>query len=249
MSFRVARVSGVPVRVHITSVVAFGALSYAIGFGFISQADSSLASAYALLGGAVTSVLLFSCLLLHEYGHVWCARRFGIEARSVDLFILGGEAKLTCAASDWRQELAIALSGPAISAVLAGLFAAVLLVVEPGSVVSIVAFYLALANALIAAANLAPAYPLDGGRVLHSVLWGLLRERGKSARISALLGEGMGLAAAGYGAFVVLASGLDGLWLILLGWYVFDAAARARADEEAYARLRQSGVAPNCSAG
>lgn len=238
-----------PIRVHITWVVTFLLLSYAIGVGFIAQADSSLSTIAAILDGALASFLLFACLLFHEYGHVVCARQFGIEASSVDLFLLGGEAKLTCDAREWREELSIALAGPAVSLVLAGAFAAIFYALEPGATASIIAFYVAFANAVLAVANLAPAYPLDGGRALHAALWGLLREKRRSVRIAATIGEGLGLAAAGYGALVVVTSGMSGLWPILFGWYIFDAASRARADERAIPGVGNAEPLPNCPAG
>lgn len=249
MSFRVARVSGVPVVIHVASVVTFVLLSYVIGFGFIAKADPSLSIAGSVMAGAVAALLLFASILAHEYGHVGCARKFGIEARSVSLGLFGGEAKLTCSAGGWCEELLIALAGPAVSAGISGLCAATLFVLTPGSAASIIAFYLTFANALLAGINLIPAYPLDGGRALHALLWGITHDRDKSTRMSAIVGEALGLAAAGYGAYAVITIGADGLLPVIIGWYVFDAALRSKAEEESFSRLRQSGVTPNCSAG
>ncbi len=237
MSFRVAHVSGVPVRVHVSSAITFLLLSYLIGIGFIAQADPSLSTLAALSGGAGAALLLFGSLLLHEYGHVICARRFGIEARSVNLFLLGGEAKLTCGAAGWGQELAVAMAGPAVSVLLTAALAGVTWVLEPGSTASIIMFYLAFANGILAAANLLPAYPLDGGRAMHAVLWAVSHDRLRSAKLTALVGEIFGLAAAAYGAYLLLGGGLDGLWAIAIGWYLFNAALQSRADEEGYSRF------------
>ncbi len=248
MSFRVAVMSGVPVRVHVSSAITFVVLSYVIGFGFVGHVDASLSPVSALLLGAAAALLLFASLIVHEYGHVLCARRFGVEARSVDLHFLGGEAKLTCDAASWRQEFCIALSGPLASLILALVLGLAVRALEPGSALSIITFYLAFANAVLAAANLVPAYPLDGGRIAHAALWGLLGDRLKSARFTAVLGQGIGLAAAVGGSYLLFTAGIDGVLLVALGWYLYNTAAQSRADEEGYVRLRQSGIAPNCSA-
>ena len=249
MSFRVAQVSGVSVRIHLTSAVTFILLSYAIGIGFIGRIDSSLPTAVALLGGATTAFILFACILLHECGHVACARRLGVEARSVDLYLLGGEARLTSDTESWRGELLIALSGPAASLLLAGVFFLALQAMEPGSTASIITFYLAFANAVMAAANLVPAYPLDGGRVLHAVIWGVLDDRRVSARVAAFMGEALGFLMAGYGAFLLLTEGAIGLWSIALGWYVFNAATRSLEEDYWHARASRPRAVPGSSPG
>lgn len=249
MSFRVAQVSGVPIRIHLSWVVTFLLLSYTVGLGFIAQADSALSKPAAILVGAVAVLLLFACLLLHECGHCLCARRYGIGACCVSLSLMGGESKLTCDARGFREETSIALAGPAVSAILAGLFILAFRVLEPESPASIVAFYLAFANAVLAVANLVPAYPLDGGRVLHAALWGLFGDAHRSSRAAAVVGEGLGLAAAGYGAFVLLTSGISGIWPIVLGWYVFDAASRTSATEKTFARARKVEALGHGSAG
>jgi len=120
-----------------------------------------------------------------------------------------------------------------VSALVASLFAFAFALLERGSVASVIAFYMTFANAVLTFANLLPAYPLDGGRAFHALLWGLTGDARISSRISAALGETVGLVAAAYGAFLLLTSGISGLWPVIVGWYVFDAASGVRANEAA----------------
>lgn len=227
MSVRIGHISGVPVRIHATCAIVFFVISYTIGIGFIAETDPALSPVAALAVGAAAAALLLGCLVLHELGHVVVARRFGVTTRTIDLFLLGGESKLDHEPDCWRQELGISVAGPLVSLALAPIFWLCFLNSAPGSLPSAVAFYLAYANALIGVANLLPGYPLDGGRALYAALWGGLKSRANAMRISALAGQSLGLASAVCGAVSLFGSVFSGVMLILVGWYIFNAAAGA----------------------
>jgi Zn-dependent protease len=227
MSVRVGRLSGVPVQIHVTWVIIFLLISYTIGFGFLSQADPSLSPAAAFGCGAVAALLLFACLLLHELGHVFAARRYGIRIGAISFFLLGGEAKLSRDPGTPREELAISVAGPAVSLALSPVFGFSYLFSEPGSMPAAIAFYLAFANGLVGAANLLPGYPLDGGRAVYAIVWAVLKDRARAIRAAAFSGQCLGLILAGSGVLTLFGSISSGIILVVLGWYVFDSAATA----------------------
>jgi Zn-dependent protease len=171
---------------------------------------------------------VFACVLSHELGHAIAARRYGIATRDITLLPIGGLARLDDIPRQPRQELAIALAGPAVNVAIAGVIGLAVLigVVLPGRLAmmpSVSAFFvnLALANFALAVFNLLPAFPMDGGRVLRALLAMLISYRG-ATRIAAAVGQVL--------AVCLAIVGLFGNWnLLLVGLFVF-VAARSEAD-------------------
>ena len=120
--------------------------------------------------GLVTALLFFVCILLHELGHALVARRLGIPLRGVTLFLFGGVAELEGEPQSAGGEFVMAIAGPLVSAVLAGLFAALAVAGSLGAwpwQAVLMLEYLAWINLTVLIFNLIPAFPLDGGRVLR----------------------------------------------------------------------------------
>jgi Zn-dependent protease len=232
MSIRVGRVLGVPIEIHATWFIALILLSYTIGFGFIAKVHNDIGALDAIMAGALATVLLFACIIGHELAHVAAARRCGINTGAVSLFMFGGAAKLNRDPDVWGQELSIALAGPAVSLALAGLFLIAYLTIDTPPVFATITFYLAFANGVLGLANLLPGYPLDGGRALKAVIWRALRDRTRASRVATIAGQCVGLAAVGYGLVMLLGRDPGGLWLLAIGWYVADSAARAWEQEQ-----------------
>lgn len=243
MSIKVGRVLGVPIEIHATCIIALIILSCSIGLGFIARVHEDIAATTALMAGGVAAMLLFVCLLAHEFAHAAVARQYGINTGSVSLFILGGSAQLAHDPDDWREELAISLAGPAVSIGLAGCLLAVYFLLDSVSLLSTLLFYLAFANAVLGFANLLPGYPLDGGRVLKAILWRILRNRHAATRVATIAGECIGLGIAAWGVVNLLGRSVDGLWLLGVGWYLADAAARAWEQEQVRTILEHSSAA------
>jgi Zn-dependent protease/CBS domain-containing protein len=210
-SYRIGVVAGTEIKVHVTFllIVAWWAL---IGYNEAGP-SGALVRAFALLA-------LFGCILLHEFGHILMARRFGVRTPDVILLPIGGVARLERIPDEPRQELLIAIAGPAVTLVIALLLWTVLRL--SGSHANIMQLsenepflaQLATANIYLLLFNLIPAFPMDGGRVLRALLasrLGLLR----GTRIAATLGQ----------TFAVL-GGLYGITkpepiLILVAFFVF----------------------------
>lgn len=184
---------------------------------------------YWLIGTA-TSLLFFVSVVGHELSHSLVGRASGIPIGSITLFIFGGFAEMTREVDRPSKELKMALAGPAFSLMLSGLFGLGWLVfsraAEP---VSAMLFSLLVMNGALAVFNLIPAFPLDGGRVFRSLLWHYTGSYSRSTRIAASVGQGVGyLFIAGGAAIIFLApfglSWLDGMWAMLVGWFLARAA-------------------------
>src|SRR6185503_12696646 len=152
-------------------------------------------------------------------GHAAVAVRHGIPIRSITLFIFGGVARLARDPQDGGTELKIAVAGPAVSLALAALFYAVTRLDPAGGIGGSVARSLAEINVLVAAFNLVPAFPLDGGRLLRGLLW-KPAGKGRATRAAAGAGTAFAYVMMGAGALTIfLGQGVSGAWYVLIGWF------------------------------
>ncbi len=188
-SWKLGRVAGIDVFVHATFLL----IVLWVGFGGWLQ-DGSLQAA---LASVAFLLALFFTVLLHEFGHALVARRYGIKTRDVTLWPIGGVARLERMPDDPRQELAVALAGPLVSAgIAAALFVWLGLTGQSGPISGLsltgVSFLerLMLANVILAIFNILPAFPMDGGRVLRALL-ALRGEYAQATRTAASIGQAM----------------------------------------------------------
>lgn len=222
------RVAGFRLSVHWSTLVVFGLLTWSLAASRLpDQAPGSGDTAY-LIAALVLGLTFFGSLLAHELGHALVARRHGVEVDGLTLWLLGGVAHLRDEARSPRADLQIAGVGPAVSlglAATAALVAAGLQAVDAPALLVAAVGWLAGINATLAAFNLLPAAPLDGGRVLRAVLWRWRGDRTWAVVAAARAGEVLGYGLAGLGlADLLLDIGTGGLWFVLLGWFVLNAA-------------------------
>ncbi len=196
--------------------------------------------------GIVGALGLFLSIILHELAHAVMARKFGLPIGGITLFIFGGVAELRQEPKTPRSEFWVALVGPVASVVIAALCylgAVVSRSVELPATAGILAF-LALTNTVLALFNLAPAFPLDGGRILRSIIWWRTGNFRRATRTASLCGSF-------FGAFLVVAglvqivegSTLAGTWQLLIGIFLAAAASQARNQTNAAENLRGVSVA------
>lgn len=199
---------------------------------FPSQVPGLSPAVYWGMGVAGT-LGLFMSVVLHELSHSLVARRFGLGIRGITLFIFGGVAEMTSEPPNPKAEFWIAAAGPAASLAIALAVFGLTLISEtfggPAGVTGVLA-YLAYANGMLALFNLIPAFPLDGGRILRSILWGWKGSLRFATRVTSRIGGWFGLALIGTGVLVtVFVPGgfISGFWLFLIGLFVRNAAQMA----------------------
>ena len=174
-STQIGKVLGIPIRVHWSMALLLLLFSWGSGLGGIAATGLSL-------------VLLFASVLMHELAHALAARAGGIGTSEILLLPIGGLAKIEQEPRSGKQEVAIALAGPAMSLVLGGLAGLLMVFGPPTGIIHAVATMVTWANVMLGLFNLLPAFPLDGGRVLR----GALRERRgllEATRIAATVGR------------------------------------------------------------
>jgi Zn-dependent protease len=227
-SIRLGRIFGIPVGLDWSLLVIAGLLTVSLAADrFPAEFPGEPTGAYWVVGVA-TAAIFFASVLAHELAHSVVARRHGVRVDGITLWMLGGVAKLGGESPTPRAELLISAAGPGTSVALAGLFAAGATVMSglgaPELLGSALA-WLAVINAVLAAFNLIPAAPLDGGRILASLLWFHHDDRHRAVATAAQVGVVFGWALVGAGGIGWLAGlGFGGLWTALIGWFLVSAA-------------------------
>ena len=187
---------------------------------FPDVAPGLTATVYTMLG-IVAMLGMFASLILHELSHSVVARSYGLKVGGITLFIFGGVAELEEEPHDPKSEFLIAIAGPLMSLALAALFYGLS---SMAGLTGAVFGYLALINLVLAVFNLIPAFPLDGGRMLRAVIWGVTQDLLRATRISSRIGSAFGLFLMLTGAFAVFSGGgIGGFWQILIGFFIINA--------------------------
>lgn len=229
-SWRIARLFTIDIYIDSSWFIIFILFTWAISTSYFPArfADAPATLHWSL--GILTSLLLFASVLFHELAHSLVAKRQGEEVRRITLFILGGVAQISGEPKEPRKEFSMALAGPLSSLVLAGFFGIVFLLVDALSrPLSAAALYLALINVALAVFNLLPGFPMDGGRVLRSIIWKLTGDLRRATRIASRVGQGFAFFFIVLGILQVLRGVLSGFWLIFIGWFLHSASVRGYA--------------------
>lgn len=221
--WRLFRLLGVPINVDASWLVILALLAWTLADHF-KNAISDLSPAHYWLMGLGAALGFFACLVLHEMGHALVARKLGIPIRGITLFLFGGVAELEDEPKSAKSEFLMAIAGPAVSAVLVLAF---FLVSKLGGPLpaTVVFGYLAAINLAVLVFNLVPAFPLDGGRVLRSVLWGATGNLRRATYFASLAGQGFAWMLIIFGVLNFIAGDtIHGVWLGLIGMFLNSAA-------------------------
>jgi Zn-dependent protease len=221
-------VGGIRVRIDQSWFVAFFLFAWTLSSGYFPLQVPDYPAFTYWFAGTISSLGLFACVLLHEFSHCLVARRLGTPVRQITLFIFGGVSEMAQNHSNTpAAEFLTTIAGPLSSLVLGLGFAGLAAVVRPHAdrIAIEMLRYLYNVNFLLAAFNLIPGFPLDGGRVLRSYLWhrsGNLRQATKSA---ARVGEIFAMTLIGIGVLFFLSMHIiPGIWLLLIGLFLKSSA-------------------------
>ncbi len=222
------RVRGIPIRIDASWLLILALLTWSLATQFhITAPDLPPGERWLL--GLVAALAFFACILLHELGHALVARSQGIPLAGITLFLFGGVAEMEGEPPSAGDEFVMAIAGPVVSAVLAGIFwlCGILATMFGESVGAMFLMSLAWINLCVLAFNMVPAFPLDGGRVLRSILWAITHNVRRATWWAALSGRAFAWLLMGMGVLMMIFirwGFLGGMWMILVGLFLSSAA-------------------------
>ena len=255
---KIGRIAGIEIGLHFSwfIVAALIALSLATHFRSVNpEWNPTVIWAAA----AVTAVLFFITLLLHELAHSLLAKLLGLRVRAITLFALGGVSQIESEAPTASSEFWIAIVGPATSFVLGFILIGLARATgwAPGAEAHTpavaVLLWLGYINVALAGFNMIPGYPLDGGRVLRAILWWFSHSQERATRWASQAGQAVGFLFIFFGLYrFFMGAGFGGLWIAFIGWFLLDAARTSYMQVGIMAGLRGRTVADlmerNCPA-
>ena len=244
-------VRGLAIKANPSWLILVGLVVYVIAENFIPsvipEASWLLRWALALLGAAG----LFASLLIHELSHSLVARQCGLPVAGITLFVFGGVSELEDEPPSAQAEFLMAAAGPLASIIIGGTLIplwAIAMALHAPLPLQAVLQYLWMINIFLAAFNLLPAFPMDGGRILRSLLWGASRDQRAATRTAALVGALFGLLLSAFGAWRLMRGEFSGLFPMLVGLFLFRAARASMGMANVRARLSGMTVAQFMSA-
>ncbi len=220
---------GFKVRVDLSWTIIAVLIVWSLSVGFFPLQIEGLDTQTYWIMGIVGAAGLFVSIVAHELAHSVVARQYGLHMKGITLFIFGGIAEMPDDPPTPKAEFMMAIAGPISSMIIAalfyGIYAAGTAIGTPGPVNAVV-LYVAIINGLLAAFNTVPAFPLDGGRVLRSVLWWVKGNLRWATRISSNVGTGFGVFLIFLGILSVITGNIiGGIWWFLIGMFLYNAAA------------------------
>jgi Zn-dependent protease/CBS domain-containing protein len=226
-AIRVASIGGISINIHVSWILIFVLVTWSLAAGYFPQNYPDWSQILYWSVGVATSLLFFVSVLLHELAHSFVARARGLPVHDITLFIFGGVSQLEEEPETAGTEFVMALVGPLTSMALGVCFGGVWLaargVSEP---LAALGLYLGGINLLLAAFNLIPGFPLDGGRVLRSILWQATGNLQRSTRWASLVGQGVAYLFILWGIWRIFTGDwVGGLWIAFIGWFLDNAAS------------------------
>jgi Zn-dependent protease len=245
-AIRAGRIANIEVGFDLSWIFVFALVTIALAGQFAAEHEAwSRPEAWA--AGLVAALLFFLSILLHELGHSLTSNLLGIPVRSITLFVFGGLAQLAGKPGRPRDEFLIGMAGPAVSVVLGALFLGIAALVPEtaplGEPAVAIFGWLGFVNLALAAFNLFPGHPLDGGHVLRAAVWAATGDERRGTAAAAAMGTAFALLLIGVGAvMVVFAGAIGGFWLVLIGWFVMRASQGSVLQEMLQERLSRVAV-------
>lgn len=224
-SWRIGEVAGVEIRID----ASWGLIAVLVGYTFyvvLARGPGRGSLEVVVAVAIVMTLAFFASVLIHELAHSLVAKQRGVSVRGITLFLFGGATHADLETKRPTDELVISVVGPLTSFALAGVFWVIAQVFD-FAMVAYAAGYLGWINLALAVFNLLPGFPLDGGRILRSLVWRSTGDIVKATRVAARGGRIVGMVMIGIGVFELLFLGalVGGLWLMAIGWFLSQAAA------------------------
>jgi len=225
-TFLLGRIFNIPIGLDYSWFLIAALITWSMATSYYPGEFGNWSQSLYWLIGAATAIMLFASVLLHELGHSLVALGYKIPVNGITLFIFGGIAEIGENPPSAKAEFWIALAGPAVSFALAIFFSIIQVAVSAAEPLFALVKYLAYINGALGLFNLIPGFPLDGGRVLRSVIWGITGNLHRATLIATMIGHII--------AYLFIATGIyqlfngsiaNGIWIAFIGWFLISASA------------------------
>ncbi len=221
---RLIQVRGIPISLDPSWFLVFALITWILAVNYFPAEFGQWSVLQFWVVAAITSLLFFLSVLLHELGHSIVAQQYKLPVKSITLYIFGGVSEITAEPTTPLPEFVIAFVGPFTSLVLAAFFYLVQLVFSSVAPIYAAAKYLAYINLILGLFNLIPGFPLDGGRVFRAIVWGITHNLRRATEIAGLLGQGIAFVFILVGVWLLFQGNwINGLWITFIGWFLENA--------------------------
>jgi Zn-dependent protease len=231
-SIPAGRILGVQISLDFSWFLIFLLLTWTMAAGYYPAEYKGWPVSLYWIMGAVTAIMLFVSVLLHELGHSITAMHYKIRVKGITLFIFGGVSELGAEPSSAKAQFWVSLSGPLVSFGLGALF----FLIQPvfSNIVPLLALckYLVFINIILGLFNLIPGLPLDGGGVFRSIVWAMTKNMRIATLIAANIGRFIAYLFIFWGMWNVLTGNfINGMWIAFIGWFL-ETAARSQVQQQ-----------------
>ena len=230
IGLKICRICGIYIIIDYSWIVFFPLLTYSMAETFFPEAHQGYSRLWCWLMGMTATMLTFVSILIHELAHSWVSIKRGIKITTIRLFIFGGMAETASEPKDGRDEFLIAIAGPAASILTGVLFVfayiSTMAYINP---IPTIIQWVAVVNLALAFFNLAPGFPLDGGRILRAFLWDHFNDMARATRIVGRIGDALAIFLIVLGILQMIFSQnfLTGIWFVCIGFFTKQASGGA----------------------
>lgn len=227
-AFRLGSLFGIPIEVDASWFLIFFLVAMSLSTSYLPEAIPDAAASLNVLVATAMTLAFFASIVLHELAHSLVARAGGLKVSRVTLFVFGGVSQMQDEPVRPLHEFLLAVAGPGMSLLLGGLGYGLLAVLGSAApLVTVPIRYLAVINISVAVFNLLPGFPLDGGRVLRSLLWAITGDKLKATKWASTSGRALGYGLVAIAVFGVLRGMPNLIWLAVMGWFLAALASSA----------------------
>ena len=243
-NIKLGKISGIEIGLHYSWFIIAALIVFSLGEHF-HRVNPNWSTDQVWVAAVITGALFFLTLLLHELAHSLVAQSRGLKVTGITLFALGGVSQFQSDATDSKTEFWVAIAGP-ITSLMIGFFCLGIAMglgwqrsTEPTTAATGILVWLGYINIALAVFNMIPGFPLDGGRVLRSIVWAITKNADRSTRIAARVGQGVAFLFILDGIWQFFhGAGFGGLWIAFIGWFLMDAAKASYNEVESTEKLR-----------
>ena len=228
-SIRLFKIAGINVDINFSWIIILVLLTWSLATGWFSVLYPGWSTATYWLVSLISALLLFVSVLLHELAHSLVARMRGLSVKSITLFIFGGVSNIEQEPTSPGIEFQMAFVGPLVSLLIGGIaFLLSLPLRGVNSPLTAILSYLAITNVLLGIFNLIPGFPLDGGRVLRSIIWEATGSLQSATRVATIVGQVIAYLFIFWGIWLFFGGNvLNGIWIGFIGWFLLVSAQSA----------------------